>query len=65
MDVNSNAFAASVALNGVTSSAARESAVFIETSSAATVQSFITGWFGSAAPAGLQIGTCSGAGARA
>lgn len=62
MDDNSNSFASSVALNGVTSIAAGASAIFIETSSAATITAFINTWFGGTAPAGVQIGSYSGSG---
>ena len=66
MDDNSFSFANSVALSGVTSLAAGESAIFLEigaTQNAATViQTFINTWFGGTKPAALQIGTYSGAG---
>jgi uncharacterized protein YjiK len=66
MDDNSNSFAVSVPLNGVTSIGPGESVIFIETSSssglAAAAQSFINLWYGGTAPAGLQIGSYSGSG---
>ena len=66
MDDNSFSFANAVALSGVTSLAPGEAAIFLEigaTQNAATViQTFINTWFGGTKPAGLQIGTYSGAG---
>jgi hypothetical protein len=63
-DDNSNSFAASLLLNGITSIAAGESVIFIESAAPATVvPAFISLWFGASAPAGLQIGTYTGAGA--
>lgn len=63
VDDNSNSFAASLELTGITSIAAGESVIFIESAEPATiVPSFKTLWFGSSAPAGLQIGTYSGSG---
>ena len=66
MDDNSNSFAVSVPLNGVTSIAPGQSVIFIETADssalAAKAQTFINVWFGGAAPAGLQIGSYSGSG---
>ncbi len=66
MDDNSNSFAVSVPLNGVTSINPGESVIFIETASsselAAKAQAFINLWFGGTAPAGLQIGSYSGSG---
>ncbi len=61
MDDNSNTFGSAVALNGVSSLAPGESAVFIEgTDSVAT--SFKSAWFGGAPPAGYKMGTYSGSG---
>ncbi len=60
MDDNSNSFANSVALLGISSIAAGESVIFIETTSAATVAGFQAYW-GSAVN-GVQIGTYSGSG---
>jgi uncharacterized protein YjiK len=66
MDDNSNSFAVSVPLNGVTSINPGESVIFIETTSssglAAAKQAFVNLWFGGTAPAGLQIGSYSGSG---
>ncbi len=59
MDDNSNSFASSVALTGITSIAAGESVIFTETAATA---SFLSTWFGSKAPASLQIGNYTGAG---
>ena len=61
-DDNSHTFASAVALNGVTSLAPGESVIFIETASAAVVNSFKSLWFGTNAPARIQIGTYSGSG---
>jgi Lamin Tail Domain/PEP-CTERM motif len=57
MDDNSNSFASSVALTGITSIAAHESVIFTETAATA---SFLSTWFGASPPAGLQIGNYSG-----
>lgn len=62
MDDNSNSFSSAVAMSGITSIAAGESVIFIETSSASTIATFKSTWFGSKVPAGLQIGTYSGSG---
>jgi hypothetical protein len=62
MDDDSALFANAVALNGVTSIAPGESVIFIETTSATTVNTFKSTWFGGSVPAGLQIGTYSGSG---
>jgi uncharacterized protein YjiK len=66
MDDNSNSFAVSVPLNGVTSIAPGESVIFIETATsadlAAKAQAFVNLWFNGTAPAGLQIGSYSGSG---
>lgn len=62
MDDNSNSFSLAVALNGITSIAAGESVIFVETSSSSTLTTFLSTWFGSSAPAGLQVGTYSGSG---
>ena len=58
MDDSSNG-TAKVALVGITSIAAGESVIFTENAAAA---SFLSTWFGANAPAGLQIGTYTGAG---
>ena len=60
-DDNSNSFASSVALTGVTSIGPGESVVFIE-GAASTAAAFVNAWFGGAAPAGFQIGTYTGSG---
>ncbi len=60
-DDNSNSFANSVALAGVTSIGAGESVVFIE-GTAATATAFVNAWFGGTAPAGFHIGTYTGSG---
>ncbi len=63
MDDNSNSFSAAVALNGITSIAAGESVIFIESDAPATVvPAFKTLWFGANPPPGLQIGTYTGSG---
>ena len=63
MDDNSGSFAASVALNGVTSIAPGESVIFLETANlTATKATFLNTWFGANAPADLQIGSYSGSG---
>lgn len=66
MDDNSNSFAVSVPLNGITSIAPGESVIFIETTSssdlAAKAATFKSLWFGASPPAGLQIGSYSGSG---
>ena len=63
MDDNSNSFALSVALNGVSSINAGQSVVFIETSNLATTQTaFINAWFGGNAPAGFTMGSYNGSG---
>ena len=61
MDDDSNAFASAVALNGVTSLAPGESAVFVE-GTAATAEAFKTAWFGASPPAGLKVGSYTGSG---
>lgn len=60
VDDNSNSFASSVALAGITTLAAGESVIFIEGSGANA--NFIADWFGSHAPANLQVGRYSGSG---
>jgi uncharacterized protein YjiK/2',3'-cyclic-nucleotide 2'-phosphodiesterase (5'-nucleotidase family)/phosphodiesterase/alkaline phosphatase D-like protein len=65
-DDNSNSFAAALNLNGITSIGAGESVIFIETTAATTPTApaaFLTNWFGTKPPAGLKIGTYTGAGA--
>ncbi len=64
MDDNSNSFAASLALNGITSIAAGESVIFQESATPAVAQAaFVAAWFGGTAPAGLQFGSYAGSGA--
>jgi hypothetical protein len=58
MDDNSNG-TGKVALTGIGSIAAGESVIFTENPATAA---FISTWFGSAAPAGLQIGNYTGTG---
>ena len=67
MDDNSNSFAASVALRGVSSIAAGQSVIFIEGeadgSTDATVNAgFLSSWFGATPPASLVIGNYGGSG---
>jgi uncharacterized protein YjiK len=63
IDDNSNSFAAAVTLNGVTSIAAGQSVVFIEsTTPSTTIAAFKTAWFGDNVPAGFTIGSYSGSG---
>ncbi|WP_392477995.1 SdiA-regulated domain-containing protein [Nostoc sp. C110] len=60
IDDNSNSFASSVALSGITTIGAGESVIFIE---GATVNpTFLSNWFGANPPAGLKIGNYSGSG---
>jgi len=59
VDDNSNSFASSLALSGITSIGAGQSVIFVE-GSAATATNFVTNWFGGNAPAGFQIGFYSG-----
>ena len=61
VDDDSNAFASAIALNGVSSLAPGESAIFIE-GNATTANAFKTAWFGANVPAGFKIGTYSGSG---
>lgn len=67
MDDNSNAFASSVALRGVSSIAAGQSVVFVESNTsgsndASINAAFIQAWFGNNAPAKLVIGNYGGSG---
>lgn len=59
MDDNHNSFASSVALTGITSIGAGESVIFTEN---AATPSFLSTWFGTTPPAGLQIGNYTGSG---
>ena len=61
VDDSSAAFASAVALSGLTSLAAGQSAVFVE-GTATTAATFVSTWFGASAPAGFAIGYYSGAG---
>ncbi|MDZ8080777.1 MAG: SdiA-regulated domain-containing protein [Nostoc sp. DcaGUA01] len=61
IDDDSNSFANSVALNGVTSIAPGQSVIFIE-GNATTASAFKTAWFGSNVPSNFTIGTYSGSG---
>ena len=63
MDDSSGSPAAAVALGGITSIAPGESVIFLESGNLAAARAaFIATWFGGNAPAGLQIGSYSGAG---
>ena len=63
MDDNSNSFALSVALNGITSIAPGESVIFVETATpTTTLPSFIATWFGANPPYGIQVGSYTGSG---
>jgi len=61
VDDDSNNFANSVALNGLTSIAPGQSVIFIE-GNATTANAFKTAWFGNNAPSNFTIGTYSGSG---
>jgi uncharacterized protein YjiK len=62
-DDNSNQFSSSVALNGITTIAAGESVIFIDSNDpTGTSAAFIDIWFGGNAPTGLQIGNYAGTG---
>jgi uncharacterized protein YjiK len=61
MDDDSNSFAASVALNGITTIAPGESVIFIENATSKKTQ-FLSLWFGANPPANLQVGFYSGSG---
>ncbi|MDZ8025178.1 MAG: SdiA-regulated domain-containing protein [Nostoc sp. DedQUE11] len=61
IDDDSNSFANSVLLNGVTSIAPGQSVIFIE-GNATTASAFKTAWFGSNVPSNFTIGTYSGSG---
>ncbi len=63
VDDNSNAFANSHALIGITTIAPGESVIFIEDAAPpAKANAFRTNWFGANPPAGLQIGSYTGSG---
>ena len=58
IDDNSGSFASAAALTGIASIAAGESVIFTESPAA----SFLSTWFGSQLPSGLQIGNYTGKG---
>lgn len=67
VDDNSNSFAASLTLRGVSSIAAGQSVIFIESNASGTNDSsinsgFKSAWFGANIPAGLVIGNYGGSG---
>lgn len=62
IDDNSNSFAASVALSGITTIGAGESVIFLENPADTIYTTFRSNWFGANAPANLQIGRYTGAG---
>lgn len=63
VDDSSESFAAALALNGITSIAAGESVIFMETDDlGGKGASFLSTWFGASPPAGLQIGSYTGGG---
>ena len=63
IDDSSASFASAAALNGVTSLAPGESAIFIETADLPGKSAlFLSNWFGANPPAGLQIGSYNGSG---
>jgi uncharacterized protein YjiK len=61
IDDESNAFGSAVALNGVSTLAPGQSAIFVE-GDATKATAFTSFWFGSSVPAGFQVGTYSGSG---
>ncbi|TRX40149.1 SdiA-regulated domain-containing protein [Flavobacterium restrictum] len=66
IDDNSNTFTAALALSGITSIAAGESVIFLETgatNSATIIANFKSAWFGTNVPSGLQVGYYTGSGA--
>ncbi len=66
IDDNSNSFAQAIALNGITSIAAGESVIFLESSAsnpaATAIASFKSVWFGANVPPALQVGSYQGGG---
>lgn len=67
VDDNSNSFASSLTLRGVSSIAAGQSVIFIESNASGTNDSsinsgFKSAWFGANIPAGLVIGNYGGSG---
>jgi hypothetical protein len=61
MDDNSNSFVSAVALTGLSSIGAGQSAIFIEGTSSVNA-TFVSTWFGAKPPANLAIGNYSGSG---
>ncbi|MFT3746469.1 MAG: lamin tail domain-containing protein [Pyrinomonadaceae bacterium] len=65
VDDSSNSFTTAVDLAGITTIAAGESVIFLESGASnqqALIDSFKQVWFGANVPSGLQIGTYTGAG---
>ena len=62
VDDNSNDFANSVALTGITSIGAGESVIFVENAADTIYNTFKSNWFGANTPAGFQIGRYTGSG---
>lgn len=63
VDDSSASFGNAVALGGITSIAAGESVIFLETSQPETaIAAFVQTWFGGEAPEGLRFGTYTGSG---
>jgi uncharacterized protein YjiK len=63
-DDNSNSFASSVTLDGITSIGSGESVVFVDVLTATTaIDTFKSNWFGTNVPTGFRIGTYAGVGA--
>ncbi|RFO94847.1 PEP-CTERM sorting domain-containing protein [Rhodoferax lacus] len=63
MDDNSNSYSTAVALNGISSIAAGQSVIFMETTTpSTTITNFLNSWFGSSVPASLLVGSYSGSG---
>jgi Lamin Tail Domain len=63
VDDNSNLFSMSVSLTGISSIAAGESVIFLESAApATTIPLFTSAWFGANVPSGLHLGTYSGSG---
>ncbi|WPJ97916.1 lamin tail domain-containing protein [Coraliomargarita algicola] len=63
MDDGSGSFANAVALSGISSIAAGESVIFLETDDLPTTEAlFLSTWFGDSAPAELQLGSYDGSG---
>jgi VCBS repeat-containing protein len=61
MDDNSASFGSAVPLSGITTIAAGESVIFMETNDlAGKTAAFLSNWFGANPPAGLQIGSYTG-----